>query len=191
VASDDRRVLAAVASLPVLGVLTDAAHRSGTERTAEVLARPEFADADVVLNLQGDEPFLPRAAAIGALERVRGGDDIGTAAGPLAAEARRDPNRVKVEIDGRGRALRFYRTAEGSACARQPATFQHVGVYALRVDALRRWIALPPTDDERREGLEQLRPLQGGMRIGVSVLPHAVPHGIDTEHDLLTAEASL
>jgi 3-deoxy-manno-octulosonate cytidylyltransferase (CMP-KDO synthetase) len=69
--------------------------------------------------------------------------------------------------------------------------FQHVGVYAYRPAALRRWLALPPVDAERDEALEQLRPLAHGMHIGVAVLNTVVPHGIDTEDDLRLAEAML
>jgi 3-deoxy-manno-octulosonate cytidylyltransferase (CMP-KDO synthetase) len=191
VASDDRRVLDAVAGLGVEGVLTDAGHASGTERIAEVVARRGLRDPDLVLNLQGDEPFLPREAAVGAVERVQAGDDIGTAAQPLSPEGRRDPNRVKVDVDGRGRALRFYRTPAAQACGVQAPTFQHLGVYAYRAATLRTWMMLPRVEQETTEGLEQLRPLAHGLRIGVAVLPTAVPHGIDTEHDLRLAEALL
>jgi 3-deoxy-manno-octulosonate cytidylyltransferase (CMP-KDO synthetase) len=190
VASDDERVLAAVAPLGVDVVLTVGSHASGTERVAAVAARPEYAGADVVLNLQGDEPFLPREAAAGAVDRVRGGDDVGTAAQPLDDAAWRDPHRVKVELDGRGRARRFYRTPPPAAgCAVRAPVFQHVGVYAYRPAALARWMALPPTDDERSEALEQLRPLAHGFTIGVALLAERAPHGIDTEADLRRAEA--
>lgn len=191
VASDDRRVLEAVADLPVGVWLTDAGHRSGTERVAEVAARAGLEAADVILNVQGDEPFLPREAVVGALGRVEGGDDVGTAAQPLTPEARRSPHRVKVEVDGRGRALRFYRTPEPPACSVRAAAFQHIGVYAYRASTLARWVGMTPVDEERAEGLEQLRPLRHGLSIGVAVVSAAVPHGIDTEHDLQMAEAAL
>ena len=190
VASDHPDVLAAVAPLGVPGVLTGP-HRSGTERVAEVVGRPEYAGADVILNLQGDEPFLPRAAAAGAVGRVRAGDDVGTAAQPLSEAARRDPRRVKVEVDGRGRARRFYRTPAAPACGQAEPTFQHIGVYAYRPATLARWVVLPPTAEEASEGLEQLRPLVYGWTIGVATLAEAAPHGIDTEDDLRTAEAFL
>lgn len=191
VASDDTRVLDAAVPLGVRTTLTRGTHRSGTERVAEVVARPEFADAGIVLNVQADEPFLPAAAARGAVERVRRGDDIGTAAQPLGAEARRDPHRVKVEVDGQGRARRFYRTPPPPACAGRSATFQHLGVYAYRPATLDRWMALPPALGEVVDGLEQARPLAHGMGIGVALLGDTAPHGIDTEEDLRLAEASL
>jgi 3-deoxy-manno-octulosonate cytidylyltransferase (CMP-KDO synthetase) len=190
VASDHESVLEAVAPLGVGTVLTGA-HGSGSERVAAVARRAEFAGVDVILNLQGDEPFLSREAALGAVQRVRSGDDVGTAAQPLSDAAWRDPRRVKVEVDGRGRARRFYRTPETPACGHRWPTFLHLGVYAYRPDALARWVALPAVAEERTEGLEQLRPLAHGFTIGVAPLGRPVPHGIDTEEDLRTAEALL
>lgn len=191
VATDDSRVLDAIAGLPVTGVLTDPAHGSGTARVAEVAARPEFAAHDVVLNLQGDEPFVTREAALGAVDRVLAGADIGTAAQPLTPDAWRDPHRVKVDVDARGRALRFYRTPAAPACSRRDAAFQHIGLYACRPSALARWMGLPAAPGEDTERLEQLRPLHHGWHIGVAVLPDPIPHGIDTEDDLRLAEARL
>ena len=191
VASDDARVLDAVADIGAVGVLTAAAHRSGTERVAEAVTHPSLGAAEIVLNLQGDEPFVATEAALGAVARVRDGDDVGTAAQPLAPEGWRDPHRVKVEVDGRGRALRFYRTPTAHACSRRSPTFQHVGLYAYRPATLQRWVTLPPTVAERDEGLEQLRPLEHGLRIGVAVVGVPAPHGIDTEDDLRLAEALL
>jgi 3-deoxy-manno-octulosonate cytidylyltransferase (CMP-KDO synthetase) len=190
VASDHASVLEAVAPLGVTGVLTGP-HRSGTERVAEVARRAEFAGAEVILNLQGDEPFLPRAAALGAVARVASGDDVGTAAQPLTDAAWRDPRRVKVEVDGRGQARRFYRTPETPPACHRSATFHHMGVYAYRPAALARWVALPAAADEVAYGLEQLRPLAHGFRIGVAPLSDSAPPGIDTEEDLRTAEALL
>lgn len=188
VASDDERVLEAVAPLGVGTLLTRSDHASGTERVAEVIGRAEFATADVVLNLQGDEPFLPREAALGAVERVRAGDDVGTAAQPLGRGAWLDPHRVKVELDARSRAVSFYRTPAARPSRSRGPTLQHVGVYAYSPASLRRWVALPATSEERRERLEQLRPLRHGFTIGVAVLAEPVPHGIDTEEDLRMAE---
>lgn len=195
VASDDRRVLDAVVPLGIRGVLTDRRHASGTERVHEVAARSEFVGAQIVVNLQGDEPFLTASAVHGAIDRVAGGDEIGTAAQSLAPGAERDPHRVKVAVDGAGRALGFFRsgTAGRAPCpgAGRRAIFQHIGVYAFTRTALARWTSLPPVPAERAEGLEQLRPLHHGMSIGVAVLPDVVPPGIDTEEDLRLAEERL
>lgn len=182
VATDDRRVAFAVAGLDVETLLTNPALASGTERAAAALEHAAYRDYEVVLNVQGDEPLIERETVVGALERVtRHGDDIGTAAAPLESAALRDPNRVKVVVDGRGRALAFYRTPRSPACARRDATFRHVGVYAYRANALRRWVALPRAADEQHERLEQLRPLAHGMTIGVAVQAVPAAPGVDTE----------
>ncbi len=192
VATDDPRVSDAVSGLEVGAVLTAPELASGTERAAAVLAHAEYRDHDVVLNVQGDEPLIERQAVVGALERVRAcGDEIGTAAAPLEADALGDPHRVKVVVDGRGRALAFYRMPRTAACARRGAIFQHLGVYAYRASALRRWVSLPRTAEEESERLEQLRPLAHGMTIGVAVQDAPAAPGVDTEADLRQIESHL
>ncbi len=192
VATDDERVSEAVAGLGVDTVLTSPELASGTERAAAVLSHPEYRGYQVVLNVQGDEPLIGREAVAGALDRVtRCGDEIGTAAAPLDRGALGDPNRVKVVVDGRGRALAFFRTPRALACTRRDPTFQHVGVYAYRASALRRWVALPQAVEEVSERLEQLRPLAHGMTIGVAVQDAPAAPGVDTEADLLEVERRL
>jgi 3-deoxy-manno-octulosonate cytidylyltransferase (CMP-KDO synthetase) len=192
VATDDGRVIEALAGLDVEPLLTGAGLCSGTERVAQVLEHPAYHGHDVVVNVQGDEPLIERAAVIGALERVtRDRDDVGTTAAPLERGDLTNPNRVKVAVDGRSRALAFFRTPRAPACGRREATFRHVGVYAYRTAALRRWMALAPTADEAHEGLEQLRPLAHGMRIGVAVQEDVAAPGVDTEADIPKVEARL
>ncbi len=192
VATDDERVAAVVraAGLPV--ELTSPAHPSGTDRVAEVAARPAWQGFAPVVNVQGDEPFLPAEAVAGALARVAEGDDIGTAAAPLDPALAHDPGRVKVVTDGAGRALYFSRAAiphvrDGAAPA--GTYWQHLGVYAFGRAALARWAQLAPTALEEVERLEQLRPLEHGFRIGVARLTAPAPPGIDTPEDLLRAQA--
>jgi len=192
VATDDARVVEAVSGLPVETVLTAASLGSGTERAAAVLERPEYERHDLVLNVQGDEPLIERAAVCGAVDRVVvSGDDVGTAAAPLSPGDLRDPQRVKVMVDGRGRAVEFFRTPEAPACSRRQAVFQHLGVYAYRAAALRRWVALPRTAEEERERLEQLRPLAHGFTIGVAVQATPAAPAVDTEEDVREVESRL
>jgi 3-deoxy-manno-octulosonate cytidylyltransferase (CMP-KDO synthetase) len=94
VATDSPMVAQVVERSQVRAVLTDRKHLTGTDRVAEVAARPEFAGFDAVVNVQGDEPFLAREALAGSIERVAQGDDIGTAAAPLDPELAGDPARV-------------------------------------------------------------------------------------------------
>jgi 3-deoxy-manno-octulosonate cytidylyltransferase (CMP-KDO synthetase) len=195
VATDSSAVAEVVKRTRGRAVLTGNSHSTGTDRVAEVAGRPEFAPFDVILNIQGDEPFISREALSGALGRVEQGDDIGTAAAPLDPALADDPNRVKVVIDARGRALYFSRaviphhqaTAESSSEA--GVYWQHVGVYAYTRRALGHWVTLPPCPPERAERLEQLRALYYGMNIGVARLETAVFPGIDTADDLRRAEA--
>lgn len=194
VATDSSMVALVAERSGVATVMTDGGHSTGTERVAEVAARPEYAGYDVVVNIQGDEPFLPEAALSGALARIQAGDDIGTAAAPLEASAAADPNRVKVVTDHQGRALYFSRAP--IPYQRDPGThreadlyWQHLGVYACRRAALERWVAATPPPAELAERLEQLRALHHGLVIGVARLNVPVLPGVDTPDDLRRAEA--
>jgi 3-deoxy-manno-octulosonate cytidylyltransferase (CMP-KDO synthetase) len=193
VATDSARVLAVAERAGVQAVLTAGSHRTGTDRVAEVAGRLEYAAFDVIVNIQGDEPFVPREALAGALGRLELGDDVGTAAAPLDLAFAADPSRVKVVTDARGRALYFSRAVIPHR--RDPGDpsdglyWQHLGIYAFTHAALARWVTLPPTAAEEAERLEQLRALQHGMTIGVALLQHPALPGIDTADDLRRAEA--
>jgi len=193
VATDADEIVRVAARAGCRGVMTGATHESGTSRVAEVAARAEYRGFDVVVNVQGDEPFLPAEAIRGAVEQVLGGADIGTAAVPLDGSGAVSPNVVKVVLREDGRAMYFSRSLipyprDGGAGA---TYWQHLGVYAFRPAALERWMALAPTAPERSEKLEQLRPLAHGMTIGVARLARGAQPGIDTEEDLRRAEAYL
>jgi 3-deoxy-manno-octulosonate cytidylyltransferase (CMP-KDO synthetase) len=192
VATDSTRVADVVKRNRVRPVLTGSSHATGTDRVAEVAGRPEFEQFDVMLNVQGDEPFISREALVGALAGIEQGNDIGTAAAPLNPDQAQDPSRVKVVTDARGRALYFSRLAipfHRDKVGEQGQYWQHVGVYAYTRDALRRWVTLAPSPAERSEQLEQLRALHAGMTIGVACLDGPVFPGIDTAEDLRRAEA--
>ena len=189
VATDDERIAEAVDRFGGVAIMTRDDHETATDRLAEVAAE---LPADLIVNVQGDEPFLPRAALAGAVERVRGGDDVGTAAAPLALSELADPGRVKVVCDLAGRALYFSRSViphwleNGAAPA--GLYWQHLGLYAFQRPALARWSRLAPTPLEEAERLEQLRALQHGFTIGVALLNEPAPAGIDTPDDLRQAE---
>jgi len=193
VATESNMVGKVVERAGVRAILTHDGHLSGTDRVAEAAGRPEFAGFDVVANVQGDEPFMPRDALAGAIERVESGDDIGTAAAPLAVELVDDPSRVKVVTDAKGRALYFSRAAIPHR--REPTDpsdglyWQHLGIYVYTREALSRWVAAPPSAAEQAERLEQLRALHLGLTIGVARLSEAALPGVDTADDLRRAEA--
>lgn len=193
VATDSPMVARVAERTGTTAVMTSPDHRSGTERVAEVAGMDEFSDFDVIANIQGDEPFISRDALAGAIDRVRAGDDIGTAAAPLDPALVQDPSRVKVITDLKGRALYFSRAAIPH-CS-EPGEdiaglfWQHIGLYVCGREALERWVGLSPTRLEAVERLEQLRALEHGMSIGVARLAEAAPPGIDTPDDLRRAEA--
>ncbi len=194
VAADDRRVVAAVETAGGRAVMTRSDHQSGSDRVFEALGAIDPAAAfDVVVNVQGDLPTIERAAVRACLAPLADAAvDIATLATPITrAEEKDDPNVVKAvgaEIaPGRLRALYFTR-------ARAPwgegALLHHIGLYAYRREALRRFVNLPPSLLERRERLEQLRALEAGMRIDVAIVDVA-PLGVDTPEDLERARAVL
>lgn len=195
VATDHEEVAETCRSRGIPVALTGSQHPSGTDRVAEVAAMPAYASAEILLNVQGDEPFVPREALAGAVAIVqRGQAPIGTAAVSAPAEVLHRPDVVKVVCADDGRALYFSRApipylrdAQDEAI-RRDLVRQHVGVYAYTRTALARWVAWDPHPLELIERLEQLRPLAHGLTIGVADVP-AAEGGIDTEEDLERANA--
>jgi 3-deoxy-manno-octulosonate cytidylyltransferase (CMP-KDO synthetase) len=189
VATDDSRIVAAVQRFGGNVVLTRRDHPSGTDRVAEVA---EGLDADVVVNLQGDEPLIdPRSLdLLGDLLEGDPAADVATLATPLpSAQAYQSPHCVKVVCDGSGRALYFSRSPipydrDGAAdFAARPSQFlQHLGLYAYRRPFLLELATLPPAPLEQLEKLEQLRVLAAGRVIRVGVVEHAGA-GVDTYAD--------
>lgn len=180
--------------------MTSPEHPSGTDRVAEVANRAAYRDFEIVANIQGDEPLLQEAHLRSAIDLVRrDGWDVGTCATPiLTSEARKDPSVVKVARSTGGRALYFSRARipykrDGrpgpDELGREPF-LRHIGIYAYSRDALQRWVALAPTPLENLERLEQLRPLEAGVRIGVAVVGAADP-GVDTPADVVRTEERL
>jgi 3-deoxy-manno-octulosonate cytidylyltransferase (CMP-KDO synthetase) len=194
VASDDSRVVEAVASAGGKAIMTRSDHASGSDRIFEALGAVDADGAhDVVINIQGDLPTIEPSVVRACLAPLaEDGVDIATLATPITREQEKDdPNVVKViatELDPtRLRALYFTR-------ARAPwgegRLLHHIGLYAYRRDALRRFVAAPPSPLERREKLEQLRALEAGMRIDVALVDTA-PLGVDAPGDLERARAML
>ncbi len=196
VATDSSEVAAVIGEAGGRPVMTSDQHPSGTDRAAEVIRRPEFAAFDIVLNVQGDEPFISDAVVRGALSMVQDrGFPLGTAAVRAPEAVCDSPHIVKVVCADDGRALYFSRAPipwlrdAVDRAQRQDLVRQHVGVYAYTREALLEWVALKPHPLERVERLEQLRPLAAGMRMGVALVDTPPPGGIDTEDDLTRANA--
>jgi 3-deoxy-manno-octulosonate cytidylyltransferase (CMP-KDO synthetase) len=188
VATDDARISDAVRAFGGKVEMTGA-QPSGTHRVAEVAERhPQF---DVVANVQGDQPFLTASILAALVEPYRRGfgGDMTTVASPLSASDRTDPNSVKVACDARMRALYFtraniphYRTA-GNA-----PVYKHLGLYAFSRQRLLDFVELPETPLERCESLEQLRALEHGYTIGVTLVSESPPE-INGPADMEAARA--
>ena len=200
VATDSEEVAEVCRSFGAPVEMTSTRHPSGTDRVAEVAGRPSFSEYGVIANIQGDEPLLQELHLEAAISLVR--DDhweIGTCATPVLDDgSRRDPSAVKVVRAASGRALYFSRAPipyqrDGKPSpedlGREPF-LRHIGIYAYTRDAIARWVAMVPSPLERLESLEQLRPLEAGMRIGVSVVG-AADHGVDTPADVVRMESAL
>jgi 3-deoxy-manno-octulosonate cytidylyltransferase (CMP-KDO synthetase) len=192
VATDDDRVAEAVIAHGARAVMTGAC-ASGTDRVAAAL-RGE-SDLGLVVNVQGDEPLLSGRNVDVLVAGMRAAPEtpMGTLCRPLSLDRLEDPNAVKVVRDLQGRALYFSRAPipfardEGVAYS---LVRLHLGIYAFRVEALRRFVAWPPSDLERAEGLEQLRALEHGMDILVLDAPDEAL-GVDTPEDLVRVEARM
>lgn len=201
IATDSAEVRTACEAFGATVAMTSTEHGSGTDRINEVALARRWSDDTVVVNVQGDEPLLP-PALISDLAALLMGDakaDMATLAHPISAlEDWLNPNVVKVVMDDSGHALYFSRApipwkrqALPTASPVLPLgqAFRHIGLYAYRVSALKRFSALPAAELEKTEALEQLRALANGMRIRVGVSQDAPPHGVDTEADLLAVTA--
>ncbi|MFZ1120818.1 MAG: 3-deoxy-manno-octulosonate cytidylyltransferase [Candidatus Binataceae bacterium] len=189
VATDDERIVRAVAAAGGEAMMTSPAHQSGTDRIAEVAAK---VPAGIYLNVQGDLPFIDPADLDALAAPMRADDDIAmaTLATPIVdAHEWHNSNVVKVVCDGRGDALYFSRAPipwprEGAVPPAQAR--RHIGVYAYRRDFLLQFAELEPGVLEALEKLEQLRALERGFRIRVvaSVAPSLE---VDTAEDLTRA----
>jgi len=189
VATDDERILQAVHSFGGKAVMTRPDHQSGTDRIAEVA---QSLDADIIVNLQGDEPTIDPLTLdmLPHMLKLDPAADVATVAAPITSmEQWRDPNCVKVVCDKSGRALYFSRSpipfvrdGQPDFARRPPLFLQHLGLYAYRRSFLLD-LALRPTEPvETLEKLEQLRVLALGGRIHVGLVAHAA-RGVDTPAD--------
>ena len=202
VATDDARIAEALQGSGVQVAMTAAEHQSGTDRLAECSRIAGWADDPIVVNLQGDEPFAP-ADGIACVARTvaDSGAGIATLATPIDdIDTLLDPNAVKVVLAANGDALYFSRApvpwprdafAQDRTRMPEGRWLRHIGLYGYRASALRAFASLPAGALERTESLEQLRALEAGWRIAVSLAPSPFPPGVDTPEDLARAERSL
>lgn len=202
IATDDESIATAVRAFGAKVRLTSPAHASGTDRIAELAALEGWSDADIVVNVQGDEPLIPPRiiAQVAALLTQSPRAAIATLATPIdSLEAFTDPNVVKVVTDLAGRALYFSRAPipcnrDGAVAglasqSRFEGARRHVGLYAYRVSALRALAGWAPSRLEQCEKLEQLRALEHGLTIQVADALEPPGPDVNTAEDLRKAAA--
>ncbi len=181
VATDDQRIMDAVAAFGGVARMTSPDHRSGTDRVAEVA---EQSDADIVVNLQGDEPFIDPASVNSAITALIDNPDVNvsTLCVPVTVEEADDPNVTLVVRDLKNRALYFSKLPipndrDGSASDRP--VYKHLGIYIFRRDFLLQYAGLEQSPLEKLEKLEQLRILEHGYQILC----------VETEHDSIGVDS--
>ncbi len=187
VATDDERIKRAVEAFGAKAVMTSRTCRTGTERVAEAATGVE---ADIVVNVQGDEPLIDPALVDDVVRPLMDDPELSLSTPATIIDSPdefRDPNVVKVVVDTRGNALYFSRSP--IPYHRHPSggplstAYKHIGLYVYRKDVLLRLAAMPPTPLEEAESLEQLRALENGFRIRV-VKTSYNPASVDTPEDL-------
>lgn len=198
-ATDDVRIAEAVQNYPVTVCMTRVDHASGTDRLAECAEQLKWSDQQIVVNLQGDEPFAPASGIRAVAEAL---EKSSAPMATLAAEINDthtyfDTNAVKVVRATNGNALYFSRASipwqrDRFAIDRitkpHAGALRHIGIYAYRAGFLKTFTQLPMGKLEQLEALEQLRVLEAGYPIAVGITPEVFPPGVDTEADLARAE---
>ncbi len=192
VATDDERIKRAVEEIGGESLMTSPSHRCGTERIAEAADLLRLSEDDIVVNIQGDQPLL-EPVVIEELVRpllLKSEILMATLAVPIKREEEKDdPNRVKVVLDREGFALYFSRSPIPfhRPPGESPVYLRHIGLYAYRRDFLDVFVRLEPGELEKAEKLEQLRALEYGYRIAVSITKYDFPE-VDTPEDLKRVE---
>lgn len=201
VATDDERIKSAVEAFGGRVVMTSTHHRSGTDRCFEAFTIAG-ADSDVIINVQGDEPFIDPSQLRSLMACFDDPTtDIATLVKPftpeIGIEALRNPNSPKVVVGANHQALYFSRSVipylrgiDENEWLSHHTFYKHIGLYAYRADVLRQISAMPPGCLEQAESLEQLRWLEAGLAIKVGET-NIETIGIDTPEDLARAEAFL
>lgn len=196
VATDDPRVLEAACAFGAEAVMTRADHVSGSDRIAECASMLGWPDGQLVVNLQGDEPLMPPSCLdqVAALLLANPECAVASLYWPISeADEVLNPNAVKVVIGKDGHALYFSRSPVpfarawdevGEALLAGVEWKRHLGLYAYRLAALKRFTGYEPSPLESVERLEQLRVLENGGRIAMAEACEFIPAGIDTAEDL-------
>ena len=191
IATDFEKIMQAAAEHNIKAVMTRIDHQSGTDRIAEVAQQLNWADNEIVVNVQGDEPLIdPKLIKEVAAHLAQSKDAVmATACHAIHDEANMiNTNVVKVVMDANGNALYFSRAPipypRDDTYKNNIQAYRHIGIYAYRVGFLKQYAKLALTELEKIESLEQLRVLHHGYKIGVTITQNAPASGVDTQADL-------
>lgn len=200
VATDHDVIAEAALAFGASVVMTRADHENGTERLAEVAAKRGWSSNEIIVNVQGDEPFLPVALIHSSVQALNQDQEAEMATVACAIDQVEDffnPNVVKVVCDDKQRALYFSRSPmpwDRDGFANNPdkngflpvdfPALRHIGLYVYRASLLARYADLPMSPLERWEKLEQLRFLHQGIKVQVAIADGLPTHGVDTPEDL-------
>ncbi len=194
VATDNQQIIDEVNRFGFKAVLTKSDHQSGSDRVYEAAKLIGLNESDIVVNVQGDEPFIP-AENISLVASLIESNSISMStlcSKIILAEEVLNPNNVKVIFDKNNKAIYFSRSVipfcrdqiikEGDILPFD--YFRHIGIYAYKIGFLKEFISWQPSEHELCESLEQLRVIDNGGEIKIAQLDKAPPHGVDTQTDL-------
>lgn len=200
IATDDEQIFNHLSALGADTIMTDSTHETGTDRLSEVSRKLQFTDNEIIVNWQGDEPFLPIEFVDKVVTALYESDDVAmsTLATPIQNwDEVQDPNAVKVVLNEMQEALYFSRAPipyqrekmqqSGDISGISPY-LRHIGLYAYRASFLNEYPTLTPSVLEDLEKLEQLRALANNRKIAVAISSETPPPGIDTAEDLKKAQ---
>ena len=194
VATDSDEIIHVCQQHQIAVIKTSTAHPTGTDRLSELVVMRGLSDEAIVVNVQGDEPFIPPELINQVAQALADHPDCAIATAAVAIEDASEihnPNVVKVVLDAKGQALYFSRAAipfQRDGLEPSIPYLRHLGIYAYKVHFLKAFAGLPPAPIEKMEALEQLRALYNGYKIHVQVYHEVPPPGIDTPEDLLAAQ---
>ena len=181
IATDSQKVLRHVQSFSTNIVMTSDAHISGTDRVFEAAENLKINDDTLIINLQGDEPFMPKDLVIQLVEDFNNNScDVISACHPINnSDDLKNPNCVKVHCDSNNYAKSFQRTLNSNELS-----MRHIGIYGYRMKTLRKLVNLKPTKNELFHKLEQLRFMDNNYSIYMTHYKNEIPSGIDTQEDV-------
>ena len=189
IATDSNIVKDHVSSFTSNVVMTSTEHISGTDRVCEAASILSLGDNQLIVNLQGDEPFMPEALILSLVnDYYNNSCDVITARHPIEDSDIENPNCVKAIIDDNSFALDFIRNIDDQD---SHDLFRHIGIYGYAFSTLKKLVMLDPSDRELNLKLEQLRFMDSNYSIFVSLYKESIQSGIDTQEDVDNANAYL